>query len=125
MLDLTEEKLREMKVTKGAARKIANSMQKLKEISKLLHDINEKIENGASDMKKILADLEFILRSPIRIEDRTNEDTALEIEITNDGNYLIRQIIVSIRIVCSNLLLSPNTEPKNGKNFLQLYILNT
>ena len=32
MLELTEEKLEEMKVTKGAARKITNSIQKLKEI---------------------------------------------------------------------------------------------
>ena len=56
MLELTEEKLEEKKVTKGAARKIANSIQKLKE-----------------DMKTILADLDFILRSPIKIEDRVNE----------------------------------------------------
>ena len=47
MVDLTEGKLEEIKVTKGAARKIANSLQKLKEISKLLHNINEKIESGA------------------------------------------------------------------------------
>ena len=120
MLELTEEKLEEMKVTKGAARKISNSIQKLKERSQLLHDINENVENGAKDMKKILVDLEFILRSPIKIEDRTNEDAALEIEITNDGNALICQIIVTMRIVCSNLLLSPNTEPKNGKNSLTL-----
>jgi hypothetical protein len=62
-------------------------------------------------MKKILADLEFILRSPMKIE-----DASLEIEITNDGNALIQQIIVTMQIVCSNLLLSPTTEPKNGKN---------
>ena len=60
-------------------------------------------------MKKILASLEFIMRSPIKIE-----DSSLEKEITNDGNTLIRQIIVTMRIVCSNLLLSPTTEPKNG-----------
>ena len=47
MVDLTEGKLEEIKVTKGAARKIANSLQKLKERSKLLHNINEKIESGA------------------------------------------------------------------------------
>ena len=65
-------------------------------------------------MKKILADLEFILRSPMKIE-----DASLEIEITNDRNALIRQIIVTMQIVCSNLLLSPTTEPKNGKNYLK------
>ena len=64
-------------------------------------------------MKKILADLEFILRSPMKIE-----DASLEIEITNDRNALIQQIIVTMQIVCSNLLLSPTTEPKNGKNYL-------
>ena len=61
MLELTEEKLEEMRVTKGAVRKIANSIQKLKERSQLLRDMNETVENGGRDMKKMLADLEFIL----------------------------------------------------------------
>jgi hypothetical protein len=116
MLELTEDKLEKMKVTKGAARKITNSIQKLKERSQLLQAINENVENGATDLKKILTDLEFILRSPTKIEDRDNKNTALEIEITNDGNALITQIMVTMRVVCSNLLLSTTTEQKNGKH---------
>ena len=45
MMDLTEEKLEKMNVTKGAARKIVNSLQKLKERSKLLDDMNTDIDN--------------------------------------------------------------------------------
>ena len=70
-------------------------------------------------MKKMLADLDFILRSPIKIEERVNREAAQEIEITNDGNALVKQILVTMRIVCSNLLLSPTTEPKNGKNIFK------
>jgi hypothetical protein len=116
MLELTEEELEKINVTKGAARKIANSIQKLKERSQILQDINLNVDNGTGDIKKILSDLECILKSPVKIEERIAEDTTLLTETNNDGNALIEQIIVTLRKVCSHLLLSSNTDTKNGKD---------
>jgi hypothetical protein len=111
MMDLTEEKLVKMNVTKGAARKIVNSLQKLKERSKLLHDMNTDIDNGTGDIKNMIADLEGILKSPINIHHEAKE----LMETYSDGKLLIDQITVTLRKLCSVLLLSQNTDPRNGK----------
>ena len=113
MLELTEEKLEKMNVTKGAARKIANSIQKLKERPKLLHELNANVDTGICDIRKILADLESILQSPINIENR--------LKTPDEGQLLIEQIVVTMRKVCSYLLLSSNTDPKNGKSTIKKY----
>ena len=120
MMDLTEEKLVKMNVTKGAARKIVNSLQKLKERSKLLHNMNTDIDNGTGNIKNMIADLEGILKSPINIEYETEE----LMESYSDGKVLIDQISVTLRKLCSVLLLSQNTDPRNGKmRFILFYIL--
>ena len=121
MWELTEEKLEKMNVTKGAARKFANSLQKLKERSEILQEINVNVDNGTGEIKKILADLEGILRSPIMIEEETSEEDGNELllkEPNTDGKLLIEQIVVTLRKVCSYLLLSSNIDPKNGKDIL-------
>ena len=111
MMDLTEEKLEKMNVTNGAARKIYNSVQKLKERSQLLLDMNTAIDNGTSDIKSMITDLEGILKSPINIEYETEE----LMESYSDGKVLIDQISLTLRKLCSVLLLSQNTDPRNGK----------
>ena len=120
MMDLTEEKLEKMNVTKGAARKIVNSLQKLKERSKLLHEMNIDIDNGTGDIKNMIADLESILKGPINIDDETEE----LMKTFSDGKVLIDQITVTLRKLCSVLLLSQNTDPRNGKMiFFKFYTL--
>ena len=114
MIDLTEDKLLEMKVTKGAARKIANSIQKLKERLQTLQDINEIIETPYPDMKKVLDEMEFILKSPVNLGDVTSDDKDSD---HNDGKILIQKIMITLQCICSHLLLSLKTDPKHCKEF--------
>ena len=131
MVELTEEKLEALNVTKGARRKIAMSMQKLSERPKLLKCIDKEIESENCDFKNV--DLESVLKSPIVIEDEENHrsrhnsarDSGAEVSedeehdrVVNlhcDGRRLVEMIMNTIRNACSLILLSQHTDIKNGK----------
>merc|ERR1719278_273018 len=68
MLDLTEEKLEKMGVTKGARRKIVSSVAKLRDRFRLLSSLQAELENTDCDLKKILSELEGVVKSPIQVE---------------------------------------------------------
>jgi len=147
MLELTDEKLERLNITKGARRKIISSIQKLKERGNLLSAIIRDIENVSCDVKKVLTDLEAVLRSPIKLQlnsEMGNEqnkvrhnsarDSGTEVSGSEDdedhdeciwkpdwdGETLIERLMTTLRKVCSLLLLSQNTDPKHVSMFTNL-----
>lgn len=138
MIQLTEEKLESLNVTKGARRKIVSSIQKLEERPNILTNIDTELEIEDCDIKKILADLESVLKSPIRIEEeenpRSRHDSAIdsgtevsedeeqerEIDVPCSGRKLIDLIMKTLRKVCSLILLSQHTDTKHVAQFTTL-----
>ena len=103
LINSTEDSLIQLGVTKGAARKLSKIIGKLHERKETLEAILNSIDNDVDlDIRKAMCDLEDVIRSPIFI----NEST--------DGTELIENIIICLTKVCSNLLLSPNTDSRKG-----------
>jgi len=131
MMELTEEKLEQLNVTKGARRKIAASIQKLVERPKLLASIDTELESEDCDVKKVLVELESVLKSPIKIDvegnHRRRHDSAKDsgAEVSEDeeqegmldihygGHKLVEMILNTLRKACSLILLSQHTDTKN------------
>lgn len=138
MLDLSEEKLEKMGVTKGARRKIVSSVGKLRDRFRLLSSLQAELENADCDLKKILLELEGVVKSPIQVDQvdkagvdgveaksRHNsardsgtevsgsEDEEVEEELETDGRALVERIVITLRKVCSHVLLSQDTDIKN------------
>ena len=67
MIHLTEEQLEQHGVTKGARRKIITNIQKLLDRPKMLADINSQLEKEDCNVKKVLTELEVLLKSPVKI----------------------------------------------------------
>jgi len=138
MNQLTEEKLEHLNVTKGARRKIVASIQKLDERSNTLASIDAELEIEDCDIKKILAELESVLKSPIKIEEeenpRSRHDSAIDsgTEVSEDeeqesagdiqctGRKLVDLILKTLRKACSLILLSQHTDTKNVALFTAL-----
>ena len=67
MIHLTEEQLEKQGVTKGARRKIITNIQKLLDRPKMLEEINMQLEKEDCNVKKVLTELEVLLKSPVKI----------------------------------------------------------
>ena len=67
MIHLTEDQLERQGVTKGARRKIIQNIQKLLDRPKMLADINIQLEKEDCNVKKVLTELEVLLKSPVKI----------------------------------------------------------
>eukprot|EP00090_Calanus_glacialis_P009571 TRINITY_DN17954_c0_g1_i1.p1 TRINITY_DN17954_c0_g1~~TRINITY_DN17954_c0_g1_i1.p1 ORF type:complete len:706 (+),score=139.80 TRINITY_DN17954_c0_g1_i1:343-2460(+) len=131
MVQLTEEKLEHLNVTKGARRKIVASIQKLEERPNTLASIDAELEIEDCDIKKVLVDLESVLKSPIKIEEeenlRSRHDSAIDsgtevsedeeqeigVDIHCSGRKLVDLIMKTLRKACSLILLSQHTDTKN------------
>jgi hypothetical protein len=132
MITLTEEKLEHLNVTKGARRKIVASIQKLDERPNILASIDTELEIEDCDIKKILVELESVIKSPIKIEEeenpRSRHDSAIDsgTEVSEDeepdvggdiqcggGRKLVDLILKTLRKACSLILLSQHTDTKN------------
>jgi len=131
MTALTEEKLEHLNVTKGARRKIIASIQKLEERPSTLAAIDTELEIEDCDIKKVLVELESVIKSPIKIEEeenpRSRHDSAIDsgTEVSEDeeqdvggevqcsGRKLVDLILKTLRKACSLILLSQHTDTKN------------
>ena len=67
MIHLTEDQLEKQGVTKGARRKIIQNIQKLLDRPKMLADMNLQLEAEDCNVKKVLTELEILLKSPVKI----------------------------------------------------------
>ena len=73
MIHLTEEQLEKQGVTKGARRKIITNIQKLLDRPKILAEINSQLEAEDCNVKKVLTELEVLLKSPVKVGERRPE----------------------------------------------------
>lgn len=138
MVRLTETRLEQMGVTKGARRKIVASIHKLQERQAQLKAIDEELDRGRYDMRRILVDLESMLRSPMKVFEEVEEekvksrnssgsDSGTEVGGSEeegvgeavDGN-LPGAVTHTLRKVCTSLLLSPNTETHSVSMFVTI-----
>ena len=69
MLSLTEEQLEARGVTKGARRKIVTNIAKLRDRPRILAEISASLDREEVSVKKVLMELEILLKSPIRVWD--------------------------------------------------------
>lgn len=138
MLQLTEEQLEVKGVTKGARRKIINNIQKLLDRPSMLVEINQHLDKEDCNVRKVLTDLEVLLKSPVKVgmerrinfrrrQDSGSRDSGAEVsedEIDEmgecEGNKLVSMIMTTMRKTCSLLLLSPNTDVKHVSHFVSL-----
>jgi len=104
LLALNEQQLEKMGVTKGARRKIAASVTRLCERPRILGEIDREVDEGRADLKRLLSELEGVLRCPITSEEQVSG--------IMDGSAIVGLIMTSLRKVCSSLLLAPSTDPK-------------
>lgn len=74
MLDITEEYLENLGVTKGARHKLVLCIQKLKERSSILHQLEEELMNGLKQPYQILEELTNIVITPMKPVDTYNKD---------------------------------------------------
>ena len=137
LLQLNEEKLVAMNVTKGARKKILLSIEKLSERPDSLRAINGKLEIEGCDVKEILVEIEGIARSPILVEDlefnarshhgnssatdsgaevSDDEEKAQENKLEEvaaiDGNKLCDMIMKTLKKTTSVILLSQHIDSK-------------
>jgi len=138
MIHLTEEQLEKQGVTKGARRKIITNIQKLLDRPKMLEEINMQLEKEDCNVKKVLTELEVLLKSPVKIgverrgsyrrrQDSGSRDSGAEVsedEVEEaglcEGSRLVDLIMTTLRKTCSLLLLSPSTDVKNVSHFVSL-----
>ena len=143
LLQLTEDKLQKMNVTKGARRKMLLSIEKLSERHKALATISSKLETEGCDIKEVLLELETIVKSPILIEDEDHQVNARSrrnsapdsgAEVSDDeenkkldaevdeldqqsvsGVQLVEMIMKTLKKTTSVILLSQHMDTKIGE----------
>jgi len=106
----------------------------------MLADINLQLEKEDCNVKKVLTELEVLLKSPVKIGGerkvtfRKRQDSARDsgAEVSEDEleevgglceGRLVDLIMTTLRKTCSLLLLSPNTDVKNVSHFVSLLSL--
>ena len=67
MISLTEEQLEARGVTKGARRKIVTNIAKLRDRPRILAEISAHLDREDCSVKKVLMELEILLKSPVKI----------------------------------------------------------
>merc|ERR1719350_2141892 len=67
MVSLTEEQLEVQGVTKGARRKILTNIAKLRDRPRILAEMSAHLDREDCSVKKVLMELEILLKSPIKI----------------------------------------------------------
>lgn len=79
MMEVTEEYLTSMGVTKGARNKLVICIQKLKERFHTLEQFEHDLINGTASVAVVLAGMSEILKTPIKpIDVYNNEDVATQ-----------------------------------------------
>ncbi|XP_055941080.1 protein Smaug homolog 1-like isoform X1 [Argiope bruennichi] len=66
MMDITEEKLEKMNITKGARHKIVLSIQKLRERQSNLRSLEKDIQDGEGTLRSALNEIKAMLQTPIK-----------------------------------------------------------
>ena len=89
MMDLTMEKLKDGKITDGACTKILLNIKKLKERQALLQQCLLDIDNGQTDIKKVIQHLHELMLTPIRA--KQNASSA-----DNDNDEDLPQLIMQV-----------------------------
>ena len=67
MMNLTESQLEAEGVTKGARTKILANIQKLRDRPGIIADINKLLDSDDCNVRKVLTDLEVLLKSPVKV----------------------------------------------------------
>ncbi|KAK3907985.1 Protein Smaug-like protein 1 [Frankliniella fusca] len=111
MLNLTEEKLATLGVTKGARHKIVLSVRKLRERYHTLCQLERDVVAGAS-LSQAMDDLRAVLCSPIKAVDEKDKDTTVE--------DIPEQFTKVMGKVCTQLLVSGRAEEKLLSDFVWL-----
>lgn len=111
MLNLTEEKLATLGVTKGARHKIVLSVRKLRERYHTLCQLERDVVAGAS-LSQAMDDLRAVLCSPIKAIDEKDKDTNVE--------DIPEQFTKVMGKVCTQLLVSGRAEEKLLSDFVWL-----
>lgn len=79
MMEVTEEYLTSMGVTKGARNKLVICIQKLKERFHTLEQFEHDLRNGTVALSVVLAEMSEMLKTPIKpIDTHNNEDVATQ-----------------------------------------------
>lgn len=74
MLDITEEYLENLGVTKGARHKLVLCIQKLKERSSMLHQMETELMTGLKQPHQVLEEMTNIVMTPMKPVDMYNKD---------------------------------------------------
>ena len=136
LLELTDEKLQRLNVTKGARRKLLMNIEKLSERPQALTAVGSILENDDCDIKEVLEDLESIVRSPIYIveteseashdcaadsgaevsddEEATSDENALEKQQVT-GHHMVQMIMKTLKKTTSVILLSEHMDGKQSE----------
>jgi len=139
MIHLTDEQLESQGVTKGARRKILNNIQKLVDRPRMLEEINIQLDMENCNIKKVLVELEVLLKSPVKIgpdrrglyrrkHDSGSRDSGAEVSEDEydeggsecEGSKLVNMIMTTMKKTCSLLLLSQHTDGKQVSHFVSL-----
>merc|ERR1719270_967775 len=139
MIHLTDEQLESQGVTKGARRKILNNIQKLVDRPRMLEEINLQLDMENCNIKKVLIELEVLLKSPVKIgldrrgyyrrkHDSGSRDSGAEVsedeydEVGSEceGSKLVNLIMTTMKKTCSLLLLSQHADVKQVSHFVSL-----
>lgn len=107
MLDLTDESLQAIGITKGARHKLLISIAKLKERSMMLTELETEVMNGG-DLLNALKKLKSVLQSPLQVT--AGEDLPSQfVKVMGKGIYIIFTNITHTYlycvVVCTQLLM--------------------
>lgn len=95
MMEVTEEYLTSMGVTKGARNKLVICIQKLKERFHTLEQFEHDLRNGTVALSVVLAEMSEMLKTPIKpIDAHNNEDVATQfmklLELGKANKFIVR-----------------------------------
>lgn len=146
MMDITEEKLEKMNITKGARHKIVLSIQKLKERQSVLQNLEKDLQDGVGTIRAALNEMKSMLQTPIKSftsssgQEKCQDSTPCETSDSSgsrsspqspsgtDGDASAQvaegdipgQITRLLGKICSSLLITPKQEDENLNFFVML-----
>ena len=96
MVNLTEETLQMIGITKGARHKILLSIGKLKERSNVITELETEVMNGG-DLLCALKKLKGVLQTPLQMASAEEDLTSQFVKVMGKGEFILKYIFVSYK----------------------------